>query len=256
MKLLRSRLDFIQGPVNDFAPPTTGKMKLGAVETNKSNGRLIAIGDIHGHSEPLRKILEQIAPQTQDTIVSLGDCVNRGPDSRGVIERLLLLEKECKLICILGNHEEVMLDCRHDNRGLDRWMHQGGMETLMSYGKSGSVTEVPEDHWDFLERFVDSYETDDVAFVHANYEWYLPFDQQPSNLLRWTSINDSEPRPHISGKKVILGHQPGPIRDQGYYVCIDTGCGFGGALTAIDVNKGDIRQVSQSSLTPASECNF
>ncbi len=237
MKLSRLRLDFIQGPVKDFNSPSTGQMKLGAVETNKSNGRLIAIGDIHGHSEPLLKILEQIAPQPDDTIFCLGDCVNRGPDSRGVIERLMLLEKECKLVCILGNHEEVMLDCRHGHQGLDRWMYQGGMETLMSYGRMGTVDDIPDEHWNFLERFVPFYETDDFAFVHANYEWYLPFDKQPPDLLRWTSINDSEPRPHISGKKVILGHQPGPVRDQGHFVCIDTGCGFGGCLTAIALEE-------------------
>jgi serine/threonine protein phosphatase 1 len=198
-----------------------------------SKSRLIAIGDIHGHSKTLSQVLRKIAPSLEDTIVCLGDCVNRGPDTQGVLDQLIDLERKCRLVCILGNHEEVMLDCRHDSRSIDRWMYQGGMDTLMSYGTRGSIGDVPKEHWEFLDRFVPFFETEEYIFVHANYEWYLPMDQQPESLLRWTSIDDSPPRPHISGKRVILGHQPGPIRNVGHYICIDTGCGFGGQLTAI-----------------------
>lgn len=72
--------------------------------------RTIAIGDVHGCAAALRALLEQIKPQSTDTIVMLGDCVDRGPDSRGVIETLLELRGRCELVPILGNHEEMMLN--------------------------------------------------------------------------------------------------------------------------------------------------
>ncbi len=175
------------------------------------------------------------SPRSEDTVVCLGDCVNRGPDSKGVIDQLIQLNQRCNLICILGNHEEVMLECKTATHALDRWMYQGGMETLMSYGPRGNVSDIPDEHWQFLETFVEHFETQDYAFVHANYEWYLPFDEQPTSLLRWTSIDDSPPKEHVSSKKVVLGHQPGDIRDAGHFICIDTKFVFCDSLTAAEL---------------------
>jgi len=115
---------------------------------------------------------------------------------------------------------------------------QGGFEALLSYGENGKLENISREHWGFLEGFVPYYETEEFLFVHANYNWYTPMNEQPASLLRWTSIEDSPPKAHISGKTVILGHSPGPIRDLGFCVCIDTGCGFGGSLTALEVNTG------------------
>jgi serine/threonine protein phosphatase 1 len=210
------------------------------------NGRHIAIGDIHGHALALRGLLELIVPGSDDVIVTLGDVVNRGPDSRGVIETLLSLQEHCHLIPVLGNHEEMMLDSRHDRHAVDRWRYQGGTETLLSYGADLSLDDIPESHWEFLNACRSFHETECHIFVHANYCWYSALDQQPASLLRWTSLEESVPRPHLSGKTVILGHTPGPVRDRGYYHCIDTGCGFGGLLTAMDVLTGHCWQVNEN----------
>jgi serine/threonine protein phosphatase 1 len=199
------------------------------------DSRLIAIGDIHGHSKALATLLAQIQPACSDTIVTLGDCVNRGPDSRGVIEQLMALGKLCKLVCVLGNHEETMLDAKANRNFQQQWEDMGGIETLESYGPESSINCIPSDHWDFLESFVPHFETEDFIFVHANYNWYTPMNEQPASLLRWTSIEEEPPKAHISGKTVVLGHTPGEARDLGFCVCIDTGCGFGGPLTAIDL---------------------
>ncbi len=72
--------------------------------------RIIAIGDIHGCSAALRSLTEIIAPQADDTLIPLGDCVDRGPDSCGVLEQLLILRDRCRLFPLLGNHEEMMLN--------------------------------------------------------------------------------------------------------------------------------------------------
>lgn len=206
-------------------------------------GRLIAIGDIHGHSKALASLLNQIQPTSLDTIVTLGDCINRGPDSRGVIEQLINLKEVCNLVCVLGNHEEVMLEARTSRDAQQRWKEMGGLETLMSYGTSASIKNIPDEHWKFIESFVPYFETEEYICVHANYSWYTPMNEQPALLLRWTSIEEEPPKAHISGKTVVLGHSPGEVRDLGFCICIDTGCGFVGPLTAIDLHDRYHKQV-------------
>lgn len=216
------------------------------MEKQKQSGRLIAIGDIHGHKLALQALLAEISPGESDTIVTLGDYVNRGPDSCGVLETLLKLQEQSRLIPILGNHDEMMLDSQNDCHAEQRWRYQGGETTLQSYGEDAGVNQIPQEHWNFLSQCQPYYETERFVFTHANYCWYSSLDQQPLSLLRWLSLEESEPRPHISGKRVILGHTPGDIRDYGFCCCIDTGCGFGGLLTAMDVNSKEIWQVTES----------
>lgn len=206
---------------------------------------MIAIGDIHGHSNALAKLLNLIEPNECHTIVTLGDCVNRGPDTRGVLEQLIKLRETCNLICVLGNHEETMLEARKNYYARSRWEEMGGFETLMSYGSEGHIADIPKSHWCFLETFVPYHETDNFIFVHANYNWYTPMDEQPASLLRWTGLDDAPPKQHVSGKKVICGHSPGPVRDLGFCLCIDTGCGFGGPLTAANLLTGQYWSISQ-----------
>ncbi|WP_164104441.1 metallophosphoesterase [Candidatus Laterigemmans baculatus] len=209
-------------------------------------GRLIAIGDVHGHAVALRSLLEWVELEVGDQLVMLGDYVNRGPDSCGVIECLLGLRGACELVSLRGNHEEMMLDARSDRAAMDRWRDMGGWETLYSYGSEGTLRDVPESHWRFLEGCVNSHETNKFLFFHANYDSTLAADAQPASLLRWTSIGECPPQAHQSGKVAILGHEPGEVRDFGYCRCIDTGCGFGGMLTAMDVRSGHCWQVSES----------
>jgi len=120
------------------------------VATESETGRLIAIGDIHGHAAALDALLEAIAPEQEDTIVTLGDYVNRGPNSRKVLDLLIELSERCQLIPILGNHEEMMLDSRDDPRAELRWKSLGGDATLTSYGPDVGIGHIPQAHWDFL----------------------------------------------------------------------------------------------------------
>ena len=215
-------------------------------KANSASGRLIAIGDIHGHATALESILDAIIPGPDDTIVTLGDYVNRGPDSRQVLDLLIDLSRRCQLIPILGNHEEMMLDSRDDPHAELRWKSQGGDATLVSYGQDAGISHIPQDHWNFLLTCRPYYETDQFVFTHANYCWYSKLEEQPSSLLRWISLEESPPRAHHSGKKFVLGHTPGPIRDFGFCCCIDTGSGFGGQLTAMELRTEQKWQIFEA----------
>ncbi len=209
------------------------------------SGRLIAIGDIHGCSLALDTILAAIQPMAEDQLVALGDYVDRGPDTKGVIDRLIDLGHKCNLVCLHGNHEEMMLDVVRDNQPPYRWLQYGGVETLDSYGFAGDMGVIPQSHHEFFAAMKDYFETDEFFFVHANYDPELPIHEQPRVLLRWHKLTDSTPRPHRNGKRAVVGHthdRGGEIFDIGHLVCIDTYCYGGGWLTALELNTGQLWQ--------------
>jgi serine/threonine protein phosphatase 1 len=210
--------------------------------------RTIAIGDIHGCSTALNRLIEVIQPREQDTVVILGDVIDGGPDSRGVIERLLRLSEECRLIPLLGNHEEMLLAARDSRSELGYWMKFGGEATLNSYGLSGTMDGFPWPHLNFVKSCRLWHEEDDFLFVHANYDPRLPMERQSGTRLRWEHLDSSEAKPHFSRKTVIVGHTPqmeGNILDLGFVVCLDTGCCEGGWLTALEVTTGHVWQSNQ-----------
>jgi len=212
-------------------------------------GRTIAIGDIHGCLAALQTLLEAIDPQPDDTIVALGDYVDRGPESRGVIERLIALGSQCRLVPILGNHDEMMLHiCCGQMEWYDDWLLFGGDATVASY--DGQVPEgVPAEHVDFLRNCLPFYETDRHLFIHANYWASVPMEQQVGRVLQWDSLKFRQPGPHISGKIGIVGHtaqKDGEILDLGYLKCIDTCCYGFGWLTALDVESDQVWQADKT----------
>jgi len=209
--------------------------------------RVIAIGDIHGCLAALDALLEAIDPRADDTIVTLGDYIDRGPDSRGVVERLMELAQRCRLKPILGNHDEMLLELLDENRGFDGWLAFGGAATLASYDCC-VPEEIPAEHIAFLRKCLPYYEIDDHFFVHASYYGNLPLDEQSALALRWEALRGRVPGPHYSGKRAIVGHtaqKDGNILDMGYLVCIDTCCYGEGWLTALDVHNGGVWQADQ-----------
>lgn len=208
----------------------------------------IAIGDIHGCSAALDAILAAVRPRPDDTIITLGDYINRGPDSRGVLNRLIDLSRRCRLVPILGNHDQMLLDVRSGKYPIAWLLDEGGTTTLDSYGPGRDIGLIPEAHLDFLEGCLDYFETDTHIFVHGNNYPDLPMDEQPVSMLRWESLRDTTPGPHESGKTVIAGHtsqRSGEILDLGYLKCIDTRCYGGGWLTAMDVRTEEVWQTNQ-----------
>jgi serine/threonine protein phosphatase 1 len=217
-----------------------------AVPTMKS--RTFAIGDIHGCSTALGALLEAVRPRPEDVIVTLGDYLNRGPDSRGVLDRLIDLTRRCRLVPLLGNHDQMLLDVRSGKYPIYWLLDMGGTATLDSYGPSRDLDLIPDAHFGFLESCRDFYETDTHIFVHANYFPDIPMVEQHVGMLRWESLRAMTPGSHESGKTVIVGHtsqKNGEILDIGHLKCIDTYCCGGGWLTALDVNTEEIWQADR-----------
>jgi serine/threonine protein phosphatase 1 len=208
--------------------------------------RTIAIGDIHGCSIALQSLLAAIRPQPDDTIVTMGDYVDRGPDSRGVLDQLVRLVDQCELIPLLGNHEFMLLESMCDPEMHEFWQSCGGDSTVASYG--GRLENLPDEHLVFLRGLRIFHEMDKWIFVHANYDEQLPIEQTPLDLLLWEHINSNPPGQHMSGKRVVVGHTPqaeGNVLDVGHLVCLDTYCFGGGWLTAMDMDTGQLWQTDQ-----------
>lgn len=209
--------------------------------------RTIAIGDIHGCSTALAALIDAIDLQPQDTIVALGDFVDRGIDSKGVLDQLIALQSECNLVPILGNHDQMMLHARDGKSDFQFWLNCGGDSCLDSYGSSSQLSLIPKSHFRFLESCHSYYETETHIFVHANYKPDIALNQLDDHTLRWLSLRDYvPPSRHCSGKTFVVGHTPqSEVLDLGHLICIDTGCCSGEWLTAIEVNTKQIWQVNE-----------
>jgi serine/threonine protein phosphatase 1 len=214
--------------------------------------RLLAIGDIHGCSRALDALLLDVKLTPQDRLVFLGDYVDRGPDSRGVVERILALSATCSVVALRGNHELMMLAARQSADSMPFWLAVGGREALASYSPAGNIDDVPETHWRFLRKTcVDWYETDTHFFVHANVDPDVPLDAQPSSMLHWETCTEWTPS-HCSGKVMVCGHteqRSGWPLVLEHAVCLDTLCYGGGWLTCLDVITGRVWQANELGAT-------
>src|SRR5436309_3143545 len=135
--------------------------------------RTLAIGDIHGCLRALDALLDQVDPQPDDLVMILGDYVDRGPDSKGVLERILGLRGRCRCVALKGNHDLMMLTAREDEEHFTEWLACGGKQTLESYHAKvdwqAFAEAIPAQHWHFLEHAcVPYHEIDTHFFVHAN----------------------------------------------------------------------------------------
>ena len=100
--------------------------------------RILAIGDIHGCLTALDTLLGFVQPTPDDQLIFLGDYIDRGPDSKGVLDRLIELKQTRQIVCLRGNHEVMMLAGREGRDDFRFWMSFGGMEALGSYAEPGA----------------------------------------------------------------------------------------------------------------------
>ncbi len=199
---------------------------------------IYAIGDVHGCLDPLRRLMDQIHPFEEDEVVFVGDYVDRGPDSKGVVDYLLTLQG--RYTFLMGNHERMFLDFL---QGKERFLflYNGGEATLESYGGVGSI---PAAHLAFLKRLLPYYETDHYLFVHGGIRPGIPLqDQDPMDLL-WIR-EEFYAYPGRYPKTVVFGHTPmrevliGEDR-----IGIDTACVYGNKLTCLVLPSREVIQVS------------
>lgn len=208
--------------------------------------RTIAIGDVHGCSRALDALLDELQPARHDTVVMLGDYVDRGPDSRGVIDALIQLDGHCQLKPLLGNHELMLLGVVSRGLAPELWMQSGGHATVASYG--GAIDKIPAAHLQFIERCLPHYENERSGFIHAGYVAGVDLADQPEQVRFWNHLNAPIPPPHHSGKTIFVGHTPqrtGAILNCGHLLCLDTFCCGGGYLTAMDVDSRQLWQADR-----------
>lgn len=235
--------------------------------------RLIAVGDIHGHLELIADLISQIEPTTDDQLVFLGDYIDRGPNSRGVIDLLIdFRQKFPHTVFLRGNHEQMFLDAlvelgvrndktledisyewafekrKDDNCGV--FEHNGGRKTFESYGleikRSWAAPyellsgEIPKDHLEFLEGTQLIYVHGKYIFTHACYNERLPDDPY---ILLWERHREVIPE----GKILVVGHTPVPPPETEPWgmeneIMMDTGAAYGRDLSAMDVMSGQLWQ--------------
>lgn len=225
--------------------------------------RLIAIGDIHGHLDKLRALLNLVQPVVDDQLVFLGDYIDRGPDSRGVLDVLMDLQRQFPhTVFLRGNHEQMALDALHeadqwrlpDNwdplpgfRSSSPWPYQstwlgnGGVDVFASFGVTvrakKSETDLPWDaipqkYIDFLVATSMWHRQAGFFFVHAGINEIVPLEKQRADMLWERYASPGRRQVHVVGHHPTLDGQP--FFEEGRY-SLDTGAGYGRALTACDV---------------------
>lgn len=212
--------------------------------------RLLAIGDIHGCSRAFDTLLDFLQVRPDDVLVTLGDYVDRGPDTRGVLDRLIRWNRTGQLIALRGNHEEMMLAARRSPRAEQMWRHCGGEEALYSYVNHAfpTLADIPESHWHFIEKTcVDWYEAEQHFFVHAGVDPHKPLEAQGWADLHWRFLDEAAP--HCSKKIMVCGHseqRAGVPRHLGFAIAVDTWAyGPSGWLSGVDVLTGQVWQANQ-----------
>ncbi len=202
---------------------------------------LVVVGDIHGCARSLDDLLAAINPGANDHIVFVGDYIDRGPDSKGVIDRLLALRESVSCTFLRGNHEKLFLDYL-DKDEYELFAINGGITTLESYRDEDGVISIPKAHIDFVRETELWYETEDEVIVHAGLDPALSIaenlERADPEVLLWERSHLK--RPTLNWEKtVICGHTPVPKPvNKRNLINIDTGCVFHGnsalgTLTAV-----------------------
>ena len=182
--------------------------------------KIFAMGDLHGRLDLLVRALKAIDAHSDRVgakIITLGDYVDRGPDSAGIIA--LLMEQQAAdkdFICIQGNHEAMMLQTILAPLKPDWWIGNGGHATLYSYGhpklkvsrylEDVSLGFVPDEHLRWMGALPLYHETANHVFVHAGIPNDGPLEKQPSDKLQWMMYNNAIPTGGWRGKHVVHGH--------------------------------------------------
>lgn len=223
-----------------------------------TGGRLVyAVGDVHGYVRQLDDLLAAIeqdaarsAPAERPLIVFIGDYVDRGPDSRGVIDRILALEadRRFEVVCLLGNHEDALLRFLVDPGYAPSWIGNWGRTTLEAYGVAPPLlpndsgceavqaqfrSAFPAEHRAFLGRLKVSLTVGDYLFVHAGVRPGVALDAQAERDLIWIRYDFLESDADF-GKVVVHGHTPSERPERRINrINVDTGVYFSGVLTAV-----------------------
>jgi serine/threonine protein phosphatase 1 len=214
--------------------------------------RLFAIGDIHGCFDSLRELIEnRIAIRKTDKLVFLGDYIDRGNQSREVIDYIIELKnKDFDIVALIGNHESMLLDALDNDMFLPEWFQNGGYETMRSFGIN-SIKQLDQVYIEFFKGLQFYYSLDNFLFVHAGFNNRIsnPFDDKYHMI--W-SRRENYTNPVLRDKIIIHGHTPVPqlicnqeIQNHNHVINIDTGCVYAdiegyGFLSAFEIYSGEL----------------
>lgn len=213
--------------------------------------RTWVVGDIHGCAYELSVLLDEIAPQSTDSIVFLGDYIDRGPDSRNVVDRLIQLRREGPTTVFLrGNHEDMFLAyLGFQGRYGESFLLNGGLPTLRSYGIYGregaaAAVRMPDDHLEFLTTLATWHTAAPFLCVHAGVRPTVPLDRQEEEDLFWIR-QEFVAVPHPFPATIVFGHTAGHevYVDLPYKIGLDTGVVYGNKLSALALETGELLQV-------------
>ena len=214
--------------------------------TLRMNGRLIAIGDIHGCHAEFAELLARLKPAKEDRLVLVGDLINRGPDSCKVID----LARENRAIALLGNHELRFLKS-----------HRTGDKKYLKDGDAETYKALRAEDWAFLEAMQLTFEAPElnVVFVHGGFLPNEPWQKQSAEIVTGIQVIDRDGQPAKRADKpdapawadlwsgppfVVYGHTPRPeVYKRKWSLGIDTGCVLGGTLTAYEFPEKRFTQV-------------
>lgn len=211
--------------------------------------REIVISDIHGCAMTFRALVEkQVQLTRSDHLYLLGDYIDRGPDSKGVIDYILRLRKEgFQVSCLRGNHEDLMLQAGGGAQQLELWLYNGGDVCLESYNLMVDASGIPEAHWKFVQNLELYHQTPDHFLVHAglNFEVLNPLkDHQSMMWIRdWYDEVDWD---WLENRLVVHGHTPQQRiqiekslehLEEFPIINIDAGCFCYGWLCALDISN-------------------
>lgn len=224
--------------------------------------RIYAIGDIHGRADLLDRLARRIdadiksRPCPATVTVFVGDYVDRGAESREVIERLVRADFPTPIVTLRGNHEDAMLRFLDDAAVLVQWANFGGATTLTSYGvdvgqqmwrggaeavQAAFLEHIPETHRRFLERTAFSTEYGDYFFCHAGVRPNVPLEGQEPRDLMWIRYDFLDFKGDF-GKVVVHGHTPhASVENLANRINIDTHAYRSGVLTAVALEGGERR---------------
>lgn len=205
---------------------------------------IYAIGDIHGSLTALKTIFQQGLITLDDKVIFLGDYVDKGTDSKGVIDWLIENSKVFNFQFICGNHEIMMTNATSSPEIFEEWLQlYGGSQTLKSYDiddHQNWVDLVDESHWHFMDSCLPYLEIRAFIFVHAGLESHRDLAEQDAHHLFWKKYD--MPVIYDSHKTVICGHtarKNGKIADFKHTICIDTYAHGGMWLTCLNVETGE-----------------
>jgi serine/threonine protein phosphatase 1 len=211
--------------------------------------KIFAIGDMHGCLDKLKELMNKIGIDKQnDTLVLIGDYIDRGESCREVVDYVIRLKDEFKkTICLLGNHEQMLMRFL-DGVDEEIYLNNGGRMTLRSYGilLSDDIQErklkIPAEHRQFFESLLPYYETDNYIFVHAGLKPGFPLKEQSLEDILWIRYEFIETKDDF-GKIVVFGHTPlfSPLINKNM-IGIDTGAVYGGKLTCVELPEIKIYQ--------------